>query len=115
MNNDPRTMSFIYVINEINSELRRLNTRVKELRELRKKQERSLYSAMKALNVESSGGYTKKSLESKYGTLTENTSDKIRRTKKIKTTEALELFRQTGIPDPEGFLKNYKATQRTFE
>lgn len=115
MSDDPRTMSYIYAINKINDELRRLNTRVKELKEYKKNQEEKLYLAMKALNIDNSGSYSKKILEKKYGGSDVPSTIKTRRTKKIKTEEAIRLFRETGIPNPDSFLAEFKKTQRTYD
>ena len=96
-------------LESINSEIQRLNARLKQLREVRKSREEHLLKLMKMLGIDRIPGYTKEKLEKKY-------TPKMGKKRSLSERKELTLdfFRKTGIPDPDQFLANYKAIQKPF-
>jgi hypothetical protein len=107
---DGRLKSHTHQLSKINDEIRRLNTQVKTLRELRKIEEIRLYQTMKTYNIDKFEGYSKANLEKKC----EPKENIKKRTAKEKKIEAINLFRKVGIPDPDSFWLEYKKTQKTI-
>ena len=90
----------------INKELKRLNSEKKKLYIEKKKIEKTLYENMKYNNIEKFQGYKRDKLQP-------ITKDKIIRKKKTeKEKDAIKLFYQIGIPDPENFYKEFQMTQK---
>ena len=99
-----RADSYIREIQSLDGEIKRLNSHLKKLREQKKKAQGHLYSYMKRRNLEKCGKYTIKSVTPR--------PSKPRKPESAKKADAIELFRQVGIPDPAAFFVEFKATQR---
>lgn len=97
-------------LSKLSDEIKRLNTRLKELRDLKKKQETSLMNTMESYKIDKVTGYTLNSLKKKY-----SNTDKRRRTVQEKRTDATNLCWNMGITDPQNFMNDYKKTQRIYD
>lgn len=96
--------AFVREIQSIENEERRLRTRARKLREQKRKAQAHLYEYMEKNGIERYGGVTKKSISPRQKT--------VRKKAKEKKKDALELFRKTGIPDPEKFWNEFQRTQK---
>lgn len=106
---------YLKEINSIDNELRRLNTRSKTLRSQKMRAMTGLYTYMKSHNLEKVG-------EGKSAiTIEKCKSQSIHRTKRKakpkarKREDAIGLFRNIGIPDPETFYSEFEKTQKLEE
>jgi hypothetical protein len=91
-------------IRKLNDESKRLGARLKQLREEKKKHERHVFVYMTRTGVQEYKGIKKARIEPK---------GKVKRTpKKVRDARAYELCLRTGIPDPKGFLEQFKASQK---
>lgn len=94
---------YVNEIRSIEKEEKRLRVRQKKLREQKKKAQKHLYTYMESCGIVKYERITKKSIEPR--------ERKVRKKAKDKKRDALELFRVTGIPDPEKFWADLKNTQ----
>lgn len=95
--------SYTITINRITNEIKKLNTILKDLRSQKKLTEERLYKWMKRNGVKEYEGFKR----DKY-------SPKIkpkRKPKKECMKDSIQMFRNIGIPDPEGFYKEYQQIQ----
>jgi len=97
---------YVSEIRSIEKEERRLRERARKLREQKKKAKFHLYKYMESRGLEKYDGISKQSIQPKPKT--------IRKKPKEKKKDALELFRLTGIPDPEGFWRDFQRTQKVI-
>ena len=90
-------------IKSIRQERKRLNTKSRNLLSQQRKAEEHLYNYMVRYGLDKYDDITLKSITPKK---------KISRKKKAeKKQDAIELFRKTGIPDPETFWEQLQETQ----
>jgi hypothetical protein len=96
----PATREFL----AIQKELQRLNIITKKLRQQQDQAKQRVYRYMVAHNLEEIDGVTLKKVAPK---------EKFPRKKKSeKVNDALKLFRESGLTDPEGFWNELQKTQR---
>lgn len=91
-------------INSIKEELKRINQRAKLLRTQKKEAESRLYRYMLRNDLEKYEGITLKSIEPKQ--------PRPRKPVKAKKKDALALFYEVGIPDPDSFWEEFQQTQK---
>lgn len=103
-----RSHTYYREIENLSTEIKRLNGRLKELRQRRRQQEKYLYDSMKMWHETKVGNYTIKKLEKKAHPPPRHR----RKGQKAKKQDALHLFRQIGIPSPEDFWQRFDQTQR---
>ncbi len=94
-------------IESINTEAKRLNDRLKLLRSQKHRIEVYLYDGMVRNNMEKYGKITLKSITPR--------EKKPRKSTKAKRSDAISLFRDVGIHDPEEFWNDFQATQKYTE
>lgn len=98
---------YIKEIESIKKELKLLTERRKILTARKQKLEKGLYDLMKRNQMELYQGYKKEKLQPKPV----NTGP--RKKKKEKYNDAIRLFMEIGIPDPESFYEQYQKTQKS--
>lgn len=96
--------AYVNEIRSIDRELKILNSRIKSLRLQKKASQGHLYKYMKNRNLEEFEKIKLKSITPKPPTP--------RKPLKKKKEDALELFRDVGIPDPDGFWRDFQSTQK---
>jgi len=96
--------AYVNEIQSIEKEERRLRARAKKLREQKKVAQTHLYQYMESRGLERYKSITKKSIQPR----TRRPRKKIKDRKR----DALDLFRTTGIPDPEKFWQDFQRTQK---
>lgn len=99
-----RADSSVSEIESLTKEIKRLNDTLKGLREQRKQAQYRLYQWMEGTGTEKYRGYSKKKLAPR-----ERAKAK---PKSKKQNDAINLFRQIGIINPEDFYKEFQSTQR---
>jgi hypothetical protein len=100
---------YLYELNTIDTELKRINEHAKNLRLQRTRVLGALYRYMCSNNLEKVS-YGKKDITLKQCTPREKRGPT--KSKKEKKHAALELCREVGIPDPERFYKEFEDTQK---
>lgn len=101
--------SYIREMNSLDAEIKRSNTRTKSLREQRQRAKTNLYNYMVRHKLE------QVSYGDKIIKIEQCSPPKPRakvKPKKLRTAEAIDLFRSAGIPDPEGFYTEFESTQK---
>lgn len=101
--------SYVREINNLDAELKRCNDRAKMLREKKQKVRLNLYNYMVRHNL------TQVQNGDKVITIEQCKPPKPRtkvKPKKQRISEALELFRSVGIPNPEEFYSEFESTQK---
>lgn len=101
--------SYVREINNLDAELKRCNDRAKMLREKKQKARLNLYNYMVRHNL------TQVQNGDKVITIEQCKPPKPRnkvKPKKQRISEALELFRSVGIPNPEEFYSEFESTQK---
>jgi hypothetical protein len=96
--------AYIREIESINDALKRLNTHAKTLREKKKVTTNHLYSWMKNHDIDEYNGIKIEKIKPK--------EKKFRKKEKDKKEDAIRLFTEIGIPDPEGFWSEFRETQK---
>lgn len=91
-------------INSIKTEIDRLTKHIKVLRVRKKKSEMLLAKQMRQQNITEIEGIKLKSIEPKPRTKL--------KPKKQRRVESIQLFRDTGVPDPEGFWNKLQSLQK---
>lgn len=91
-------------ISAVDRELKRLRERMKQLRKQRETAAKPLADFMVKNGFAEYAGVKLTKIQTK--------AYRPRKKEVAKKYDALELFRATGIPDPEGFYAQYKETQR---
>nr|QBK86341.1 MAG: uncharacterized protein LCMAC102_01360 [Marseillevirus LCMAC102] len=99
--------SYSKEIESINTETKRLNDRLKVLRSQKRTIEAYLYDDMTRNNLEKYGKITLKSITPR--------EKKSRKSTKAKRNDAISLFRDVGINNPEQFWNDFQATQKYTE
>ena len=95
--------AYVREIKSICEEIKRSNTRLSTLREQRKYKQSLLYKYMVDRGLEKFEGITINSISPK--------APKPRKPEVEKRKDAVELFRQAGISNPEDFYTEFKTTQ----
>ena len=98
-----RAESYAKEINSLNTEIKRLNGKIKSLREQKKKAESNLYHRMQRDSSQKVEGITIKSVTPK--------ERKKRKPISQKKADAIDLFKEIGVPNPEDFWEEFQATQ----
>ena len=98
--------TYIKEIESLNKEIQRLNKEKKKHFDRKKKLETDLYHLMNRHNIPEYNGYKKEKLKPKIKTTMK------RKKKKEKYNDAIQLFIETGIPDPESFYEELQKTQK---
>lgn len=98
---------YIKEIESIKKELKLLSERRKALTQRKQKLEKGLYDVMRRNQMEIYQGYKKAKLQPKP------TSTAPRKKKKEKYNDAIRLFTEIGVPDPEGFYEQFQKTQKS--
>lgn len=96
--------AYVREIDSLTDEIKRLSLHLKQMREQKKVAQRHLYEYMARQNLEKFQGHTLKSVQPRKPIP--------RKPKPAKKEDAIKLFRQAGIPDPEDFFKEFEATQK---
>jgi hypothetical protein len=97
---------YVSEINSITAEIKRLNVHIKKLREQKKEAEFHLYEYMVRNEIDRYKNITIKSVTPK---------PKIKRkTLKEKKRDAVRLFHEIGVPDPENFWDQFQSTQKAI-
>ena len=99
--------SYVRQVQSIDESLTRLNHKVKELRKKKKEAEERLYVWMQRNGHEKYDKYTIQKLQPKPKSK--------RKPKKEKRQDAIKLFSDIGIDDPESFLQEFERTQKYIE
>ena len=94
---------YVYSIKGLTEEITIVNGRLKQLREERKQTEFKLLKWMERRDLETFEGFKKTKLIPK--------PSKARKKKKDKVKDAINLFREVGIPDPLTFYSEFQKTQ----
>jgi len=96
---------YVHEIKSLRNEIKRLNASLKVLRDQKNLAEGRLYQYMKKNGVEKLDGITINSIKPR--------SEQLPRKKKSeKKRDAVELFQQIGVSDPEALWADFQATQR---
>lgn len=90
-------------IKKLNEEAKRLNAQLRLLRVHKRDHERHIYQYMSRNNLQTYKGFNITKLTPKQPTKRIPAAEKKR--------AAMDLCRMTGIPDPENFIREFKATQ----
>lgn len=90
-------------IKKLNEESKRLNMQLRLLRMHKREHEKHIYQYMTRNNIQIYKGYNSAKIAPKQPTKRIPASEKKR--------AAMDLCRTTGIPDPESFIRDFKATQ----
>lgn len=98
-------MSYVREIESLDKEIKRLNAVLKGLREQKKRRQSDLYEYMVANNKDKVGKITKKRIEPKE-------AKPPRKQACQKKAEAIVLFEQAGIPNPQDFWQRFQSTQK---
>jgi hypothetical protein len=92
-------------IKKLNDETKRINARLKQLREEKKKHEVHVFNYMNRAGIVEYKGIKKARVEPKKKV--------IRTSRKVKEARAYDLCLRTGIPDPRGFIEQYRESQKS--
>ena len=96
---------YVHEIKSLRKEIKRLNGSLKVLRDQKNLTEGRLYQYMKKNGIEKLDGITINSIRPH--------SEQLPRKKKSeKKRDAVELFQQIGVSDPEGLWVEFQATQK---
>lgn len=97
---------YVRSINSLQQEINRSSEHLSKLRNERKKTYQKLYDWMERNNVEEVEGIKKTKVKPK------TESEFSRKKKKDKVKDGINLFRDVGLPDPEGFYFEFQQTQK---
>ena len=96
---------YVHEIKSLRKEIKRLNGSLKVLRDQKNLAECRLYQYMKKNGIEKLDGITINSIKPRDEQLP-------RKKKSEKKRDAVELFQQIGVTDPEGLWIEFQATQK---
>ena len=96
--------SYAAEIERLDDEIKRLNTRVKNLKEQRKERRTLLYNHMEKNGIQKCKKITINSVRPKEQTK--------RKPESQKKQDAILLFQEVGIENPEKFYQDFKETQK---
>jgi len=96
---------YVHEILSLRKEIKRLNEHMKTLRDQKNLTEGRLYQYMNKNGIEKLDGITINSIKPRSEHLP-------RKKKSEKKRDAVELFQQIGVSDPEGLWTEFQATQR---
>ena len=88
----------------IDAEIKRMNDRLKQLRQQKKEAETNMYKYMEANNMKNYKGIKIEKIKPKVPIK--------RKPEKDKKKDAVDLFRGAGLPQPENFYEEFKKTQK---
>lgn len=91
-------------LKDLEETLARLNHKTADLRKKRAEAKERLYQSMLKNNVEKCEGYTIKKIQPKIRVK--------RKPAKAKKTDAIKLFADIGIEDPDSFYAEFEKTQK---
>lgn len=99
-----RCTSYINEIESVSKEIKRLSSSLKKLRLQKARAEENLANVMEKEGIDQIGKIKLEKIKPK---------EKLKRkSKKEKKQEAITLFYQIGVPDPEGFYQEFEKTQK---
>lgn len=98
--------SYVRQIAELDAALKRLNAQTKEIRRKKKEAETRLHAWMVKNNVEKYGKVTIKKITPRGASK--------RKPAKQKKADALSLFTQIGVNDPEKLWEEFQMTQKVY-
>lgn len=104
--------SYLREINSIDAEIKRLNSVIKALRVQKRKAQDNLYFYMSRHKLESISDKNKSISIEKFAPPKPRVKSKPKKERKV---EAIELFREAGIPNPEEFFEQLEATQKSVK
>lgn len=93
-------------IDSLDKEIKRMNAHLKKLREQKREAQRHLCDYMERHQLEKFDNITLKSIQPK--------ERRKAKPKSQRKQEAIDLFYQIGIPDPQGFWNEFQTTQRNL-
>jgi len=96
--------SYVGEIKRLDEEIKRINMRLSALREQRKEKRTLLYKHMEKNGMTKHGGITINSIRPREQTRRKPESEK--------KQDAIILFQEVGIENPEEFYNDFKATQK---
>lgn len=96
--------SYVRNLKSIGDSIKRYSSQLKELKEKKKLAEQRLYNYMNRNNLEEYGGYKKAKLAPKERKPVKKPAEK--------KSDAMKLFSDTGISDPELFWEAFQSTQK---
>jgi hypothetical protein len=99
--------AYIRQIHELDAAIKRNIDHGRKLRQQREQVNLRLYNYMQRHHLEEYGGIRIKAVSPK--------TRMKRKSMKQKKKEAVELFTQIGIPDPDGFWLEFQSTQKNTE
>ncbi len=100
--------SYAKALTNITENIKKINIEAKKLRNDKIATQKLLYEWMERMNIDEYEGYKRQKIKPK------EKPKIIRKKKKDKVEDALRLFRDIGIPDPEEFYAEYQATQKNI-
>jgi len=95
--------SYVYTLNSLNDEIKRLNAHLKNLREQKRETQRLLKAYMDSQGIVEVDGIKAVNLTTRQR--------RPRKKKAEKEIDALRLFQETGIPNPKEFYIRFQETQ----
>lgn len=99
-----RAEGYANEISSIQKEMKRLQSQIKNLREQKKNAESHLYKYMSSTGINKIQTITIKSITPKEKVIRKKKADKVR--------DAIQLFEDIGVPDPERFYQDFLETQK---
>ena len=99
---------YVKELKTLNEEIKRLNIEKKNMQIEKKNTEMRLHDWMSRSHIDEYEGYKKEKLRPK------EKQKFIRKKKKEKVEDAMRLFRNIGIPDPETFWLEFQGTQKNI-
>lgn len=100
---------YVKELKALKDEMKRLTNEKKNLQIEKTATERRLYEWMCRLQLDEYEGYKKEKLKPKEKPII------LRKKKKEKVEDAMKLFRDAGIPDPESFWLEFQSTQKHID
>ena len=98
---------YVKQLQDLDSTIKRLNKTISDARKKKKDTQKHLYAWMVKNNVDKLGGYTVKKIAPKLHKAK-------RKPPKQKKEDALKLFNEIGITDPEAFWEEFEKTQKVI-
>ena len=99
-----RADSYAREITSLDQEIKRLNAHLRGLRQQRKAAQERLYNHMNRNNLQKVGKITMRRVAPRKKTP--------RKPESIKRQDAIKLFKNIGVPQPEQFWREFKETQK---
>jgi hypothetical protein len=96
--------AYVREISSLDDEIKRLNGKLRTLREQKKTKQDLLYKYMMKNRIEKYSGITAKSIRPR--------EQRPRKPESQKKSDAIDLFTQIGVENPEELYKEFKLTQK---